>query len=253
MSANYSVLLIDDEGASLEVLEILLKKNCPKISEIYTASNVEDASIIILRKKPDIVFTDIKMPGMSGIDLLNSFKEKNFKSIIVTAYPNFGIDAIKAGANDYLIKPIISHELVDAVNKIITVIEKEQRQEVLSNKLENPVDIKQVEKLFIKDVVGTIVLNYDSIVYMEAANNYTTIYCNDGKKYISPKTLKIHEDLARHPSFFRIHKSYLINIDYLEKYVVGSARQLYLKGGYKVTVAVNKRGDFKRFLQGKKQ
>jgi two-component system, LytTR family, response regulator len=250
MSETYSALLIDDEEASLEMLEILLKKNCPQISEIHLANNAQEASVMILRKKPDIVFTDIKMPGLSGIDLLNSFPEKNFKSIIVTAFPDFGIEAVKAGANDYLIKPIISYELIDAVQKITLLISKE-RIAITSAKIEPVADHKHSEKLLIKDLNGTILINYDDIIFFEAINNYTNIHCINGHKYLSPKTLKFHEGATHHPSFYRIHKSFLINVDYVDKYVAGNDRSLYLKGGHLVKVAVNKRGDFRRFLQRK--
>lgn len=243
----YSALILDDEIASINTLKILLEKKCKQISIIYTAQTINEASIIILRKKPDIVFSDIKMPEMNGLDFLNSFKQKTFKSIIVTAYNDYGIKAIKAGVNDYLIKPIISDELSEAVNRVIEQIELDRKPlNFIENSDNNDVT---TDKIIIKDELENIILGYNEIIMMVALNNYTKIFLLNGKNYVAPHTLKWFEEKAPKNLFYRIHKSYLINISFIESFSLSKDRKVNLVGGNVARIAANKTGEFKKLLK----
>lgn len=242
----YSALILDDEIASINTLKILLEKNCKQISIIYTAQTINDASIIILRKKPDIVFSDIKMPEMNGIDFLNSFKPKTFKSIIVTAYNDYGIKAIKAGVNDYLIKPIISCELIEAVNNIIELIEVDKKT-LISQDVSIKNDFSS-DKIVVKNGTENVIVGFEEIIMMFAMNNYTKLFLLNGEKYLAPHTLKWFQEKVPKSFFYRIHKSYLININFIESYSLSNDRCVNLAGGNVAKLATNKIAEFKKLV-----
>lgn len=244
----YSALIIDDEIASINSLKMLLEKHCPKISTIHTSQNVNDASLIILRKKPNIVFSDIKMPDMNGIDFLKSFNNEKFKSIVVTAYTEFGLMSLQAGVSDYLVKPILSSELIDSVNKIIKDIESESTEK--SGEPDTPTDkTQQANNILLKDANGTILVCFDDVVMIQAINNYSILFLANGKKHTSPHTLKWFNDTAPLTHFFRSHKSFLINIKYIEKFTITNDRKIHLANGLLADLAINKSREFKQFLK----
>lgn len=245
----YSALLLDDEIASINTLQLLLQKHCPKITTIYTAQNVNEASLIILRKKPDIVFSDIKMPDMNGIDFLNSFSEKTFKAIIITAYTDYGIKALKAGVNDYLVKPILSTELIDSVNLIVKLIENENHSlNNLAFAINQTADTT-TDKILLKDKGDTVVVSYEEVIMIEAINNYSKLYLLDSRTFVAPHTLKWFNDKAPKTYFFRSHKKYLVNTNYIEKFNVSNSRTIHLTNKLEALVAANKVSDFRKYLK----
>lgn len=104
---NINAVIIDDEYDNIEVLTLLLKQHCPHVSVLAYALNSEQGKQLLITFKPDLVFLDIEMPGQNGIEFLSQIPERNFHTIIVTAYTNYAIDAIKLAALDYILKPIV--------------------------------------------------------------------------------------------------------------------------------------------------
>jgi two-component system, LytTR family, response regulator len=133
---NISSIIIDDELNNIENLKSLLNKYCHEITIVASAINADEGVVLIKNHKPDLVFLDIQMPGKSGFDMLNIFPQINFEIIFITAYDQYGIQAIKFSALDYLLKPIVIEELKNAVHKAINKIVSKKRNSSIENLLE---------------------------------------------------------------------------------------------------------------------
>ena len=205
-------ILVDDEILNLKNLELILHRNFQEIEIIGKFQNVADAKIFIQKNPFDLLFLDISMPLESGFDLLNYFPQRNFHVIFVTAHDEYAINAIRAGAVDYVLKPILISELKNAINRVKATV----------NAQSNPQD-------------KTIVLNYeggksivivDEIEYLQGLDNLTMLFLTNNRKLVVSKTLK-HFEESLPSDFFRIHKSFLVNLKYVSKIV--SRETLFLE------------------------
>lgn len=215
-----TAVIIDDEANSRSVLRKLLKMFCPHVLIKGEADNVEDAYTLIMATIPSIVFLDIQMPGANGFSLLKKFSDIPFRVIFVTSYDKYALEAIKFSAFDYLLKPVDVEELVLSVNRLQqNAFTKEVRIEQIINVIAH-VDGESLEKKIVvhhNNYVKFLLLN--EILYMESDRNYTIINTVKEERYISSKNLGEYEEtLENHQNFFRINKSYLININHMAHY-----------------------------------
>lgn len=212
----FKALIIDDESRAVNLLRITMEKEFPGKFILETALGPEEGLIKIERFKPELIFLDIEMPLMNGFDLLLAIPEINFKIIFTTAYDRYAIRAIRYNALDYLLKPINPKELSEAIIRFKN--QKNEDQEAYGKQLENFFSRKD-KNLAITTYDGVIFLEIDSIIRCEAELNYTKFYLTENKSFLSSKTLKDYEDLLiTHDKFIRVHRSHLINIDYVIKY-----------------------------------
>lgn len=196
-------LLVDDEILNLKNLEILLIENFPEIEILGKFQNVTDAKNFIEKNAIDLLFLDISMPIENGFDLLNYFPVRNFQIIFVTAHEEYAINAIKVGALDYILKPILISELKQAVNKVIEIC--------------NPNEVTNTfKKLTLNYEGGKSILDYNEILYLKGFDNITTLYLSKNRKITVAKTLKYFEEILEN-DFFRIHKSFIVNVKYITK------------------------------------
>jgi len=196
-------ILVDDEILNLKNLEIILKKNFPKIEIKALFQNVADAKYFLEKNHIDLLFLDISMPIADGFDLLKYFPNQDFQIIFITAHEEFAIKAIKAGAVDYILKPIILEELEIAINKVSNIIVSQKR-----NAAKNVLTINYEG--------GKSIIELDQIIYLKGFDNLTTVYLTKNKKITVSKTLKYFEELLGE-GFFRIHKSYIANLKFIDK------------------------------------
>ena len=213
MSLN--ALIVDDEFHARSNLEMLLENYCEDVNVIGAAASPEEARKFLSNNEVDVIFLDIKMPGEDGFEFLKSLDNKEFGVIFITAYNEYALDAFKADAVDYLEKPIDIEELVDAVEKIRKIKNSEEpislNQDLID--LIKSVVNKQMdfEKTSIPTRDGLVIVNNQDIIHLEASESYTTIYLQDGKKYLSSKNIKVFEENLNPNIFFRTHKSHIIN------------------------------------------
>jgi len=211
-------IIVDDELNNRENLNALLAEYCQPVEVVGMADSVDTAFTLIKAQKPDLVFLDIKMPEKNGFELLESIKEINFEVIIVTAYNQFAIQAIKFCAIDYLLKPIDLIELINAVENVARRIgQKEENQQLkqlishLNNKgLSAKIGLASQDKV---EFVET-----DQIIRCEADNNYTHVFLDNRKKKTISKTLKEFEELLKDHGFIRLHQSHLVNSYHIQSY-----------------------------------
>lgn len=239
-------LLVDDEFDALVVLKLLLQKH-EHIDVVDTAQSVDEAREIIFRAKPDLVFLDIEMPQKSGFELLNAFPKPDFKVIFVTAYDQYAIKAFKYSALDYILKPVQATELEAAINK---VIEQRNLEDLRLEQLHQLVEKEaSFDRIIITSKKGFIVLQLDQIVRIESMpGNYAFFFLEDGRQFLCTKPLNHYEDILPEQSFFRIHRSFMVNLRHVVAFDNEGA-EVTLIDQKKLPVAVRRRTDFRKLVR----
>ena len=244
-----SAIIIDDETSSRNSLKQKLANHCPEITIIGECENGEEGINDIEEKKPDIIFLDIKMPQINGFTMLQQLGNKNFEVVFITAYDHYAIRAIKFSALDYLVKPVEVADLKVAVEKAIQkrkIAAGNQRLEILLQNLQD--DRKELQRIAIPSLEGLQFVETGKIIYLEASSNYTCFYLTDNIKITVAKTLKDFEELLPASLFIRIHHSYIINKNMIEKYINGKGGQVIMKNGVALEVARRKKDEFMKAI-----
>ena len=229
-----SAIIVDDELYGRENLKQILITYCPEIEVLGLAESVVKAKDLVSKLKPDVVFLDINMPVLDGFDFLDEYNDRDFIVVFVSGHEDFGIQAVKAGAFDYILKPISIKELKQTVKNLLSVQQK-------SIKL---APAKEADKLVIPASHGFNVLMIDEIIRLEADGCYTTLTTKDSKNTVVSRTLKDFEDTLPKDQFFRIHKSHLINIRYIKDYSNLSGSHVTMTDGSKIGISRRKAPDF---------
>ena len=215
-------LLVDDEVNNLESLAFLLHHDCEGIEVVGKANDAEEARDWLKHHTTDVIFLDINMPGENGFQFLSSLATRNFKVVFVTAYNEYALQAIKASALDYILKPVNIDELKTAVEKVKdslgSPVAAEQNHQLLENLLQSVNKKIPPKKIALPHLGGISFIELDSIVSLQADSNYTIIHLNNMQKMVITKTLKDFEELLDQTQFARIHKSYIVNLKYIKEY-----------------------------------
>ncbi|PQB05125.1 LytR/AlgR family response regulator transcription factor [Aureitalea marina] len=226
-------IIVEDEATSREILKGYLGKYCPQVEILGEAENVEQALQLIRGTSPDLVFLDVEMPYGNAFDLLDQVGERSFETIFVTAYDQYAIDALNAHAAYYLLKPISIDKLIEAVDYVKAIRQKEAE---LAEKVLKPKSEVTSGKMTIPVQSGFEVLEIGDILYCQADDNYTHIFTTDRKKLVS-KTLKYFEDALNGNGFVRVHKSYLVNVGAITQYRKGKGGSVVLNNGKEIMVS----------------
>jgi two-component system LytT family response regulator len=238
-------ILIDDEQSGLNALQQKILQHCPQVHIIAVCDDPHKGLEAIEALQPNLVFLDIEMPVINGFTLLQQLTYKNFELIFVTAYDHYAIKAIRYSAIDYLVKPVEIDDLKKAVNRVI-----EKRNDTApNNQLELLLENIMTEKMKFKRIAiptaeGLQFIKIDDIIYLEASVNYTRFYLEKNLKYTVSKTLKDFEDMLPEHTFLRIHNSYIINKNCVEKYIRGEGGQVVLINGATLDVSKRKKTEF---------
>ncbi|MEI6456495.1 MAG: LytTR family DNA-binding domain-containing protein [bacterium] len=240
-----SCIIIDDERIARETFQEIIDRYLTERLEVCgLAESVKEGAELIRKFDPDIVFLDIEMPVESGFKLFDHFTAYNFEVIFTTAFKQYAIDAIKFSALDYLLKPINFIDLREALNRFdkkrITNT-SQQRIETLISNLTVGVDINQ--KVAFPTMDGYQMEKLNDITFCEADINYTRIHIFDGRKIMVSRTLKEVEELLSCRYFFRIHKSFLANLNYIKSYSRAMSG-IYLDNNQWLPVATRKNEEF---------
>jgi two-component system LytT family response regulator len=239
-------IIVDDENNASEFLEKMLHRYFP--NKFYVCSlceSIDDAIIAIENYQPDLVFLDIQMPNKNGFELFKEIKEINFEVIFTTAHSEYAIEAIKRSALDYLLKPLNYIDLLGAVTRYENKSKKESQQKQFNVLLEN-IDTGDVahKKMAISTDTGIEFVKYNAIIYLEAQNNYTRINLINGSAILASRTLKSFEESLPVELFFRIHKSYLINMNFVKRFFKIDDFLVELTTGQKLPISYRKKNDF---------
>ncbi|HEV8079933.1 MAG TPA: LytTR family DNA-binding domain-containing protein [Chitinophagaceae bacterium] len=239
-----TAVIIDDEKKCVSYLTKTLEKKFQEISVIGAAQNVPEGLKLLRQTKPDILFLDIEMPGKNGFELLIEIKEINFDVIFTTAYNEYAIKAIRFAALDYLLKPIDEEELRQALERY-----KQKKKQSTAQQMNLLFDnLKNINNAYTKISVstaeGVIFLNVADIIYCEATGSYTQFYLKNKEKLLSSRTLKDFEEMLSENNFFRIHHSYLINMNEIKRYIRGEGGSIIMSNGNEVLVSRRKKEEF---------
>lgn len=242
-------IIIDDEPSAINVLSILLKKYCGNDVEVVASSTSPyDARSLIDQHHPDLVFLDIEMPGMSGIDIIRSIENPQFNIVFVTAYDAYAIEAFELSAIDYLLKPIG----VDKVQRVIHKIKEDirKKQSLVNTQLQQLEALLRQHSLQNEKKIGIgmsdkiIFVNIGEILYCEAQGAYTKVYLNSGKNIMTSKPLGDFEEQLSTQNFFRIHHSYIINLNKVKEFQKNDGAYVMMENGLKLEVSTRKKKDF---------
>jgi len=239
---TFKTIIIDDEENSRSNTKSMLASYCPEIEVIAEAGSGMEGKKLIQELKPEVVFCDINMPGMTGLEMIDGLVHRDFCLIFLTAYSEHGINAVKAGAIDYLLKPLLLGELQGAVKKVVT--HYEHKSGTLA-----PATGSDKNLVLINHSKGFTLIDYKDIVWLEASDNYTNIFLNTGKKIVASKTLKEFEAILPTTVFFRIHRSSLINIDFIKEYSNAEGGTIIMSDGTSIQVSKARSQEFAEFLK----
>jgi two-component system LytT family response regulator len=232
-------LLIEDKEYIRKGLQNLLQLVDTDVEVIGECESVKDAVVVANACKPDLVFLDINLTDGSGFDFLEQTENLNFKTIFITAYEEHALRALKKGAVDYILKPVDVEELEEALKKVAQLSFSEQKQQLqVAKQVWSNDDSKLI--LSLHDSFQVIDLN--ELMFCESDKGYTTFYCANNKKYMISKTLKEFEERLVKANFTRPHQSYIVNLEFIDKY--DKSGVIYLKNGKKIPVSSRKREQF---------
>lgn len=236
------VFLIDDEQKSRDTLRNMIQQFCVDVEVIGESWMVEDAAQQINQLLPDVVFLDIEMPEQNGFELFNYFPDPPFSVIFATAYSQYAIQAFRLAAIDYLLKPFNVKELKEAIQRARQKKEESFQQEKLKTLQENFQGT--AKKLAIPVQNGFKFIEINSIIRCKADRGYTYFVLTNGEKIITSKPLGHFEKVLDNSNFFRVHRSDLINLDYLKSYEKSRQGIVTLVNGDTVAVSKNRRDAF---------
>ncbi len=251
---EYNAIIIDDEKNIREALSILLGQYCPEIRVCGIAASAAEGRVLIETNEVDIIFLDISMPKEDGFAFLRSIPASNYVIIFATAYQEYALRALKANAVDYLLKPVNPYELQEAVKKAVydhklrkSYSEIRDIYHQSLNNLDDQLQSKnlQISKLTIPEVSGFRLVDVADLIYLQADDNYTLLCLTGKRKVTATRSLGEFEKILVGPEFFRIHKSTIINLNFLTGFTNIQGNVAELKDGYCLDISRRKLLEFR--------
>lgn len=234
-------LIIDDEAHVRESLTDMLKLHCPNAKVVGQAEGVKSGLKAIRTHHPDLVLLDIKMKDGTGFDLLERIDNIDFRIIFITAFDQYAIKAFRFSALDYLLKPVESVDLKEAIDKADKISQKEVNTQLNTLATNLQTDDQSKKKIILKTFDTVYLVKVKDIVYLESDGRYSTIFLESGEQVIVSNTLKHYDELLCEFGFYRAHKSYLINLEHIHRFEKAEGGYVILEGDAKVPVASRKR------------
>lgn len=245
------VILVDDEEASLITLRYEIETYCTDLEVLDALQDPVLALDSIQKNAPDLVFLDIEMPKLSGFELLESLPEVNFDVIFVTAYDEHAVRAFEFNAVDYLLKPVLKSKLIQSVRRVRErkshAFPKSELDALMQNMQKSTV---YEQHIAIPTSEGFEFIQREDITYLGAEGNYTWIHQAEQQKILVSKSLKEVAGLLTNSYFFRAHKSYLVNMRFVQKYVRGRGGYLIMKDSTQIPVSRMQRRELMQRLSG---
>lgn len=246
-------IIVDDEASGREILARLLGDHCPDVDIVGVAKSASEARKLVADLNPEVVFLDVMMPTESGFEFLDGYENRPFSVIFVTAYHEHAIQAIKASAVDYLLKPIDVVELREAVQKLSDMLAEthcettqhdyavKEQPEILLDKFRFA---GEYTKVILHRPRGIKVAHVRDILYIRSDAHYTTVrLVNDGDIVVTG-SLKDYEEILAEFHFCRIHKSHLINLMHVTEYSFSTSNRMSLSNGEKLIVSKRRTREF---------
>lgn len=238
-------IIVDDEMPARENLRFMLHDYCPDVEVVGTADGVKTAIELFEKEKPDLIFLDIRMPsGAEGFDLLSKLADEKFYVVFVTAFKEYAIRAFENRALHYILKPIDETDLIETVNRLKDRMHSDLKSEEGAQdyreslmRIESEVQ-KQVRprRLTIHHSKGIKIIDPEDITHLEGSGNCSILHFSNKSQYLDTRTLKIYQVLLDQ-NFFRVHKSYIVNLNEIAEILHGDDQMVILKNGTKIPVS----------------
>lgn len=230
-------IIIDDEQHCIDTLTAMLRARfAQRVSVLASTIDSRKAAALIAQHSPDLVFMDVEMPHLNGIQLLQSLAPRSFAVIFTTAWDKYALDALKTEAVDYLLKPISLSELSEAIEK------------AAARRSPGPARGALHQKLLLPTGNGILAASISDIIRVEASSNYCTVHISGKAKVVVAKTLKEYEEILLPSGFFRVHQSHLVNLAYVE--YLHAEDYVILSTGEQVEVSRRRKAEFLQRLAG---
>jgi len=210
-----SIVVIDDEARARDTIIDILSLSKMKLDVVGHADSVTSGFDIINQKNPDLILLDINLIDGTGFDILKKFDHIDFKIIFITAHEEYAVQAFKFSAVDYILKPIVAGELLNAVDRAVKAIQQEDTELKLGALFSN---LEKIKKIVLKTAESIHIINIKNIIRCEADVNYTNFYLENSDKLMVSKTLKEFGELLEPAGFFRTHQSHLVNLDHVIRF-----------------------------------
>jgi len=230
-------IIIDDEPNAVGLLELRLAQNCPQVEVVASCTNSHQGIKAIMERRADVVFLDIEMPQLNGFQVLEAVADIRFSLVFVTAYDQFAVKAFRYSAVDYLLKPIDTQELIQAVARV------EKERKIVPEQIQH---LKQQfnnqgktfpDRIALPYQNGVAFVDMKEIVCCEADNNYTKFYLQDGQYHLAMKSMREIQELLEERGFLRVHRQYLINLSHIKKFVKGEGGYLVMSNKQTIPVS----------------
>jgi len=241
-------LIVEDDNNAADLLKFLLYQNFEYIDIISICNTLTDAVQIIDSEKPDLVFLDIELPDGNGFELINLVKYKQFEVIFVTAFNQYAVKAFEFAALHYLLKPVTKESLAQALERYrhkANFREMQKKIDVLKSNISN-----NFSKIMLPTGNGMEVFELEDILRCEADDNYTIVYLTSKKYIIITKNLSSMEVILSNNGFFRVHRKFLINLNYIKKFIKNKKNpSIILSDGFEVPLSEHRYDDFVEVLE----
>ncbi len=243
-------IIVDDENSSTEVLKELLTEYCRQIVVIATGSSVDEGIQLINTLKPDLVFLDIELKNQLSFTILDQIKDTNLHVIFTTAHEKYAVRAIKASCLEYILKPVGATELVEAVAKFEKTRQMAFNQKKIETLLENmAASSTHINKIAVPSKDGYVFVNSNEIIYCEADLKYTNIYISKNERLVSSRNLgEFEELLVPNTLFFRCHKSFIVNVNFVKKFLKADS-QVLMSNDKLIDVSSRKKDEFLKLFE----
>lgn len=228
--------IVDDETLAIAAIRVDLTRHCSQVEVVSEFKSPAQALEYLRTANIDLLFLDIEMPEMTGLELLDKLGNFNFDVVFTTAYSEYALQAFKLNAIDYLLKPVDTQELVNTVNRVI------EKKKLAAN-------IPKPFKIALADANSLEFVAMDNIMYCIADKNYTTFYLQNGSKKLVSKNIGEYEKILDNSKFIRIHQSSIVNVNYVSKLIKGENGAAVMEDGCELSVSRAKRKDFLAELQ----
>jgi len=250
MTNTIKAIIVDDEQEGIHALEFMLKQNCPEVEVLKTYQSSIEALKGIRDLQPDLLFLDIKMPNINGLELLDILGTDVYNAIFVTAYDEYMLQALRLNALDYLKKPVDELELKDAIKRaeLNGKINPNQIKKALEH-VEKGFEINQNTPFGIKEGNRIRFVKISDIVYCKSDGNFTHVFLKDGDSIFSSYSLRTMEEKLPDKYFFRSHREYFINGYSIQEYDKADGGSITMQGNQNVPISRGRRDDFQQFIQ----
>ncbi|WP_430467296.1 LytR/AlgR family response regulator transcription factor [Winogradskyella ouciana] len=236
-------VIIDDEPKAIQSLIWELGNFKEEIEVTQSFTNPEEALKYLASHTPDCLFLDVQMPTIGGFQFLEQLEQINFAVVITTAYDEYAIKALKHEAIDYLLKPIDSDDLRETIDKIKKHSDRFLNATKLENMLSNFNSKFDKKRITINTDGKLLFLDVDDIIYVESDGNYSTLFLQDQKKIVVTKKLKEVDAILPEHYFFRIHNSFIINLNKIKAFIKNEG-YVIMDSNHKIPVARQRKSDF---------